>query len=303
MKRVVLFFTIIFFTSGSFACPICGCGGTNTYMGLFPDFQTAFMGVRYNYAKYHTILFSDPSQFSTNYYNTMEIWGGANIGRNFQVLGFIPYYMNKQIDDDGISTPNGLGDITIIGQYNVLRKTSLTAKRKVVQQQLWLGGGIKLATGSFNLDLNNPDFSVADVNAELGTGSTDFLLNAVYNLRVKNFGINTSLNYKINTANRQGYKYGNKFSSNAIAYYRFAVKKMSISPNAGVGYENVTGNVFNSKIVQYTGSNVTNAIMGVEFNLRKLSLGINGQLPIAQNFAEGQTQLKFKGMAHVTFTL
>jgi hypothetical protein len=95
MKRIILFFTIIFLTSGSFACPICGCGGTNTYMGLFPDFQTAFMGVRYNYAKYHTILFSDPSQFSTNYYNTMEIWGGANIGRNFQVLGFIPYYMNK----------------------------------------------------------------------------------------------------------------------------------------------------------------------------------------------------------------
>ena len=54
-----------------------------------------------------------------------------------------------------------------------------------MQQQLWLGGGVKLATGAFNLDVNNPDASVADVNAELGTGSTDFLLNAVYNLREK----------------------------------------------------------------------------------------------------------------------
>ncbi len=78
---------------------------------------------------------------------------------------------------------------------------------------------------------------------------------------------------------------------------------MSISPNAGIGYENVTGNVFNSKHVQYTGSNVTDAIMGIEFNFRKISVGLNGQLPVAQNFAEGQTQLKFKGMAHVTFML
>lgn len=163
-------------------------------MGLFPDFQSAFMVVRYIYAKYHTVLFSDPSQFSTNYYNTMEIWSGASIERNFQVVGFIPYYMNRLIDNDCISTPNGLGDITIIGQYNLFRKKSLTAKRKVVQQQLWLDAGIKLATGSFNLDLENPDFSVADVNTELSTVSKDFLLNAVYNLRVKSFGINISLN-------------------------------------------------------------------------------------------------------------
>ena len=46
---------------------------------------------------------------------------------------------------------------------------------------------------------------------------------------------------------------------------------MSISPNAGIGYENVTGNVFNSKIVQYTGSNVTNAIIGVELISEKLA--------------------------------
>ena len=78
---------------------------------------------------------------------------------------------------------------------------------------------------------------------------------------------------------------------------------MKILPGAGMGYENVERNVFNSKQVRYTGSNVANAILGVEFNIRKISLGINRQLPVAQNFAEGQTQLKFKGMAHVTFTI
>ena len=302
MKKIFLFTCILFFASASIACPICGCGGSNVYMGLFPDFRRGFMGMRYNYAQYHTTLFSDPSQYSTNYYHSMEVWGGINLGSKFQVLGFIPYYSNKQVDDDGISTPHGLGDVTVIGQYKILSTTSVTHNKKVVQQQLWLGAGIKLATGSFNLDFTDPGITIADVNAELGTGSTDFLLNGIYNISINNFGLNASASYKINTFNKQHYKYGNKLSTNLIAFYRLNAGKVGVSPNAGIGYENVSGNLFNSKTVQYTGSNVTNAIAGAEFTFNKIGVGINAQLPLSQNFAEGQTQLKFKGMAHVTFS-
>jgi flagellar capping protein FliD len=125
----------------------------------------------------------------------------------------------------------------------------------------------------------------------------------MYNLRIKNFGINASANYKINTVNKQEYKYGNKLATNLIAYYRLNARKVGISPNAGIGYENVASNLLSSKEVQYTGSNVTNAIMGVEFTFHKIGLGLNAQLPVAQNFAQGQTQLKFKGIAHITFAL
>jgi hypothetical protein len=58
MKKILLFFLVIFFASGSIACPICGCGGSNIYMGLFPDFRRGFMGIRYNHAQYHTTLYS-----------------------------------------------------------------------------------------------------------------------------------------------------------------------------------------------------------------------------------------------------
>ena len=303
MKKIFLFSCILFIASANIACPICGCGGSNVYMGLFPDFRRGFMGMRYNYAQYHTTLFSDPSQYSTNYYNSMEVWGGMNLGSKFQVLGFVPYYSNKQVDDDGTTTRHGLGDVTVIGQYKILSTTSVSHNNKVVQQQLWLGAGVKLATGSFNLDITDPATTIADVNAELGTGSTDFLLNGIYNFRINNFGINASANYKLNTFNKQQYKYGNKLSTNLIAYYRLTADKVGISPNAGIGYENVASNLLNSKEIQYTGSNVTNAIMGVEFAFRKIGIGMNAQLPLTQNFAEGQTQLKFKGMAHITFTL
>jgi len=303
MKRITLSAFMLFLASGNYACPICGCGGSNVYMGLFPDFRRGFMGIRYNYAHYHTTLSSDPSQYSSNYYNTIEIWGGVNIGKKFQVLGFIPYYLNKQVDDDGTTRPHGPGDISVIGQYNIFSTTSLTHTNKLLQQQLWLGAGIKVATGSFNLDVSNPAATIADVNAELGTGSTDFIITGKYNMRVNNFGINAFANYKVNTINRQRYKYGNKFSTNVMAFYRCNLKHTSILPNVGIGYENVASNLLSNQKVEYTGNNVTNAIVGVEFTFREINLGLNTQLPVVQNFAAGQTQLKLKGMAHITLSL
>ncbi|HWB28486.1 MAG TPA: hypothetical protein VG738_23600 [Chitinophagaceae bacterium] len=301
MKKLFLSFILVLFVSASYACPFCGCGGGNLYMGLLPDFQHGFVGVRYHYSQYHTVLLSDPSQYSTNYYNSIELWGGYSISKKIQLLAFVPYYSNKQVDDDGTTTPSGMGDISLLAQYRVFSVTSLSPNKRVIQQQMWLGGGVKLATGNFNLDLSDPDVTVADINAQLGTGSTDFLLNGFYSVRIENFGINADANYKISTVNRQGYKYGNRFTGTLIAYYRMGKPTFSVSPNAGLGYENVQGNLLNKDKVQYTGSNVTNAIAGVEFNFKKIGVGLNAQLPLAQNFAEGQTKLKVKTMAHVTF--
>ena len=64
---------ILLMAPGLKACPICGCGPGNLYMGLLPDFKYHFIGLRYHYTRYHTQLISDPSQFSTNYYNSIEL--------------------------------------------------------------------------------------------------------------------------------------------------------------------------------------------------------------------------------------
>lgn len=303
MKKVITAFFCIFIISLSNACPFCGCGGGNLYIGLMPDFSKGFVGVRYHYSQYHTTLLSDPSQFSNNYYNIIEAYGGVSIGKHLQVLAFVPYYQNKQIDDDGTTTPHGLGDATVLAQYKVFSSTHLTSTKKVFQQQLWLGAGLKLPTGSFNADVADPEITVADINAQLGTGSTDILLNGMYTARIENLGINASANYKINTANSDGYKYGNKFTGNLIAYYALSAGKTTISPNTGISYENIVVNLLNASKVQYTASHVTNAILGVEFNFSKIGLGLNTQLPLNQNFAEKQTRLKFKALVHVTLAL
>lgn len=305
MKNLFVVFACIFMLGKVHACPFCGCGGGNLYMGMLPDFQHQFVGVRYNYSTYHTVLANDTSQHSKNYYNSIELWYGVHISPKFQMLLFVPYNLNKQIDDDGTTTKNGLGDISVISQYELFHKIHLKKNHSFTEQQFWLGGGFKLPTGVFNADVNDSTTTLADVNAQLGTGSVDFLLNGLYSLRLGNFGLNINGSYKINTMH-DNIKYGDKASLNTIAYYRVSLKKSNISPNIGFNYEHVNRSTLTTALKQYvpyTQSHVFTGLAGVEYNIKKIGAGISAQLPVQQNFADGQTHLKTRLMAHITFAI
>lgn len=302
MKKVVLSafaFLVLFSVS---ACDICGCGVGNFYLGLLPHFNSKFFGIRYQYMHYQTQLANDATQFSSDYYKSVELWSGFNIGKRLQLLAFVPYHINKQFTDDGIKTQSGLGDVSLLLNYDLF-ETRNNAGKNVIQQQLWIGGGLKLPTGKNNVDLNDPLVNPGDVNSQSGTGSTDFLLNASYDVSINKVGLNTSANYKINTDNKTGYRFGNRFTANTFAYYRLRAMGLGITPNAGLLYENAAVNNLNKAAVLQTGGNITSVAGGVEMNFKKIAVGANVQLPVSQNFAEGQTQAKLKGLVHVTVAL
>jgi len=303
MKKLLFIFIISISFSSAYACSICGCGGSNFYMGLLPNFNNKFIGIRYHYAQFHTQLANDLTQFSNNYYNTMEVWGGWNINKKWQVLAFVPYYYNKQADDDGISYKSGLGDITLMANYQLFHSKSMNQHNKNVEQEFWIGGGIKLPTGTFKVNPNDSSTTLADINAQIGTGSTDFLLNAQYNVRIGFFGVSSSLNYKIGTSNSSQYKFGNKLTANSIAFYRFRTKGIAIMPNAGIMYEHTDVNLLNKAKVEFTGSYAVSALAGVEFSFNKIAVGISAQVPFAEEFASGQTKFQFRGLAHISFAL
>ncbi len=301
MKKIFIFFVLTFFCAQSYACPFCGCGVGNFYMGLLPNFKSKFIGVRYQYMSYHTQITGDAEQFGNDYYKTVELWGGISIGNKWQLLAFAPYQINNQKTDDGIKNLNGLSDITLLANYKLLDKIKMNGS-KSTQQQLLIGAGIKLPTGKYKIDIHNPETEIGDVNSQLGTGSTDFLLNATYDVRFNKFGINTTANYKINTTNNEDYHFGNRFNVSSLAYYQVSLKKSVLAPNAGFIYQHSGENHFSSQKVDQTGGYLAMAVAGAELSFKSMAIGANIQLPFSQNFASGQTESKTRGMVHVSFS-
>lgn len=299
MKKILTAFCIIFlFIASTNACEICGCGIGNHYIGLLPQFRHHFFGVRYQFSSFNTRLSDDLSQFSKDFYQTVELWGGLNIGKHWQILGFVPYNIVYQHSDEGITHRNGLGDITLMANYKLLDKVSGVGNR--ISQQLWVGVGLKLPSGNFTIDPSEPDLA-AIANTQVGSGSTDFLLNTHYNIRINKLGISSNLSYKINTANKDGYKFGNRFSANSFVFYPLPAGTTVLMPNIGVLYEHAASNDLQNSKVNLTGGNLLMASAGTEITFNKVSLGFNIQLPVAQNFAKGQTKTNLKGMVHMAY--
>jgi hypothetical protein len=300
LKKIIVFILVLLFSANSRACDICGCGLGNYYIGIVPQFNNSFFGVRYHYRQFHTQIKSDETQFSNDYFQTIELWGGVNLGKKLQVLFFLPYNFNKQVSDDGTKKMNGIGDIATMVNYSLLENSSMNKKNQLVYQQLLVGAGIKLATGQSEIDPAASDI-IALANSQLGTGSTDFLLNAAYTLRINKAGFTTNLNYKLNTANKENYHFGNRFSSNTFFFYSIKSGKITLTPNAGILYEHAAANKLNKVIVDETGGYLASGAAGLEVSFRKTTIGFNIQAPVTQDFASGQTTSKFRTMAHISF--
>jgi hypothetical protein len=301
MKKIFLILAItILSTSMTHACEICGCGQGNYYIGLMPQFKHHFIGLRYHFKRFNTVMADDPTQFSRDYYKTMELWGGWNFGKKWQVLAVIPYNFIHQVSDDGVTNNQGIGDIALMVNYKLFDKSKTTAKGKMIDQQLWIGAGVKAPTGKFNIDATDPAL-IAIANTQTGTASTDFMLNAMYNISINKIGINTNASYKLNTTNSDKYTFGNRFSASSIASYTIKKDQITILPNLGLLYENTAINKLDKQKLAQTGGGLLTAAGGVELGYKKFIVGANIQLPISQRFASGQTEVKLKGMMHVTY--
>ncbi|WP_018616790.1 hypothetical protein [Segetibacter koreensis] len=299
MKKLSILSILLLTITQAFSCDICGCSSGNYFLGPFPQFRSHFFGTRYNFKSFESRLKSDHTQFSKDFYQSIELWGGLNIGRKWQVLSFVPYNINKQTSDDGTKTNNGIGDISFIVNHKILDKRNTNANEKMISQQLWVGGGLKLPTGKFSPD--EVDI-IPEANNQAGTGSVDFILNAMYTLHVEDWGINSNVNYKINRS-AENFHFGNQFNTAAFVFHSFSSGSgnTTVNPNAGLLFEKIDANELNKSKVEDTGGNALLAAAGMEVNFAKMAVGFNTQLPVSQNLSNEQTKVKMRGMLHVTF--
>lgn len=280
----------------AFACDLCGCNSGNYFIGPLPQFTYHFASMRYIFQPYNTTLRSDNSQFSNDQYQTTELMLGTRIKSNWQLLAFIPYNESRLESDDGINQHHGMGDITINGNYNLMNRLTLNKDTNTIDQQLWIGAGIKLPTGEFNVQESE---IVSSANSQPGSGSLDFLLNALYTFQIKSWGLNANINYKINQS-AEHFKFGNRFSPTVFLFRAFHLGLLTLNPNIGLLYELFGANWYNNEKVADTGGHTLFAGTGLEIQYKKLAIGCNVQLPVSSELSSGQTHALTRGMCHIS---
>jgi len=306
MNKYVVILIILFVPFCSIACDICGCGVGNSYIGILPDFNKRIIGLRYRYNSIftHVGIGGASTYLTTNeLYRTVEMWGGWNVTKNFRLMASVPYSFNVKLNQGTKQAKKGISDINLSGLYQLVNTQKTVMNSKMLVQTLWVGGSIKLPTGKYN----PKDKSSTNDNAnlfQLGTGSIDFSVNAMYDIRLQDAGLNVSGSYKMNTNNKYDYSYGNKLNANAQAYYKIRIKNVvTVAPNAGLQFENAKHDVDSYLSVDISGGRLLLGTLGIESSLKKISIGANWQVPVSQSLAIGIVKANNRMMVHFSFLL
>lgn len=289
------------------ACDICGCGAGSYYIGILPEFNSKIVGLRYRSSNLLTHL--GPSGNRTylttdEQYQTTEVWAGWTIKEKFRLMAFLPVgYNSKSNETSGLISKSGLSDASLQGFYRLIRKSKTIEgekSNKLLIHDLWVGGGVKLPTGKYNPADKSNTSSTTNL-FQLGTGSLDFIMSAMYDIRLQDLGLNINSSYKINTTNQYDYYYGNRFSSTAQLYYKFRIKnKFMIAPNAGISYENSAKDFDGGYSNRNTGGTALFSSLGAELTYKKIALGGNWQPVINQNLGEGAVETGNRAMLHLS---
>jgi len=301
-KKIVLSIVLAATAIGAAACDICGSGVGSNYIGLLPEFNKKIIGLRYRHNTLTThIGAGGQSSYLTTHetYQTAELWGAWSIGSRFRVMGSVPVNFNHKKNSEASNRRDGLGDVSLQGYYKMFDKRSSLGKN-LLSQSLWMGAGVKLPTGKYEAPSKEP--GVNDPNIfQLGTGSTDFSVNAMYDIRLMDFGVNTTLNYKLNTENSEGYRYGNKFSANLQAYYKFRIKdNLTVAPNAGALLEAAERDHDNGFRTDVSGGHSICGTMGFEVSFKRIAIGASAYHPLSQDLANGSVKAGDRAMLHVS---
>lgn len=301
MKKYIALLIYFFFITEINACDICGCGSGSNYIGILPEFKQRVIGMRYRYNLIHTHLGSEGVSYLTTkeQYQIAELWGSFQVGKKLRLMATVPYTFNTRTNSTEQLAQQGFGDISILAHVPLLQKKTQDDKNKIWVQSLWVGGGVKIPTGVYkSSNKNEANFF------QTGSGSTDFLLQAMYDLRKQDDGINVNLLYKVNTKNKEAYLYGKRLSITTQYYHKWKLNKTSnLSPNAGLLYETSGSDYNKGSAVFASGGNVFLSTLGIEYGSKKWFAGAGFQLPITQQLANDFAKSGNRWMLHIGYAL
>lgn len=276
-----LLFTVI--THQGYGCDVCGCGLSNNYMGIMPQYRSNSLGLRYSFSQTqskHLPSLFEPQTSSKETFQSMELLGRYYLGEKWMLIGMLPMHrFYKQHSDEANELLEGLGDVNILANYIALNSGDSMAK--LYRHFLQFGGGLKTPTGSYQKlsnDAVNPNF-------QLGTGAFAAIANMMYTIRRKNVGLTLEGSYLYHFANKNEYQFGQRFTLSNKFFYWKKWRTFSLVPNAALWFDHSAQNIENNDRVSHSGGTLLNLQPGADVFFRKFSISALVQIPIYQNLS------------------
>jgi len=294
MKNI-LFLAIAMFVlaPASFACDICGCSVSNYNPFLFPQLSKTFVNVSYLNRVYYT--HKGDFNSSKQHLNSFIVTGQYSITKKLQLTAMVPYHFNQLQNATKAQDVSGLGDISLLVNYKLWEKLT-----PVVRQTFTAGAGIKLPSGNYSTANGT---GLEEQNFQLGTGSTDYILNGSYLANFSKIMLNAAATYKYNTQNSNGFRFGDVLTTSATAVYRKEVGSISVSPYLQATNEAQLKDASKNTIIDASGGHALYGGGGIDVNTKRFATGVNWQAPVSQNLGQGAITVKPRFSAHLSITL
>ena len=274
------------------ACDICG-GGTGNYNPfLFPNLSKTYVGLNFLNRSFHT--HNDDGSVTRTHYNSFLISGQYSVNPKLQILAFVPYNYNKLERSNEINKSNGIGDVTLLANYKLWE-----AMGTQVNHSVMVGGGVKLATGTYTKPKTE---DINERNFQLGSGSTDYILNGNYRLAYRQWILNAIGSYKYNTANKEGYRFGDVLTVGGTLAYRKNYERISVAPYIQVINENQMKDADKHVLQEHSGGSFLYTGAGLDVSASRITVGVNYQFA-AKNISEGELNASPRFTTRISFTL
>lgn len=272
MKKMLFSVAAVMAVHTSHACDMCGNTSSSQYIGLLPALRRNFVGVQYvssSQSGFYTKGLIDLSkERTTDYYNTIKLWGRQRIGAKYMAFVFVPYHINVRNSIGARTVYSGLGDVSV-----TLNRIIVNGDRGVVKHTLFAGLGLKLPTGN-----SKKSDSRSLPNVVPGSGTWDALSNVNYTVRRGKMGVNTDLSVVFPSSAGDGYRSGCRFVTGLTGFYTLNLKGFRFIPQLGLRHDLAGRDYFNIQkgwINNNSGGTVLYSSAGLQFAWRSIGFRAN----------------------------
>ncbi len=263
------------------ACDGCGCSANHLQGNLLTGFRQHAVGIQYQATRFHGN--ANHSNALSDNFHSIHMLARYFISKRWYIATSLPYHWNLRNQNETQLKTFGMGDIKLSGHF-ILADNNHPGK---LFSTFWdVGFGVIAPSGKYNPHIRNQSLPE---NFNPGKGSWGATMQSNLNLNTNGWGLMTQLGLQYSGATKNGYRFGNSASCQSVFYYEAAFNPTrKLLPYAGIYGEWLGEDMHaNKHKVNSTGGHGAFATFGCQMVLNNWIAGAGCQIPVAQNFSNG----------------